>query len=289
MSEIIFVTCNEFPELQPGDRILADRLIEKGVDVKAVPWNDPGWGNEEKSNFAGADIILIRSTWDYFMHVDKFSQWLDALSSFGNVLNRPSLMRWNMTKTYLGELEDAGVAIVPTRFCAPTPTAINDTIEKLEIDEAVVKPVVGGGASELTIIQKSDALSIQKAANRLTHSAMVQPLLSSVKTEGEISLIYFDGEFSHGVLKRPKSGDIRVQEEHGGTTKRINASAQMVAFGSKVLHACPGDTPCIARIDIVPIDGDFYVMEAELIEPELFFNYAPEQAEVFADLLVQKL
>jgi glutathione synthase/RimK-type ligase-like ATP-grasp enzyme len=113
---------------------------------------------------------------------------------------------------------------------------------------------------------------------------MVQPFVNAIVDEGEYSLFYFGGVYSHTILKSPKRGDFRVQEEHGG---RITAVApehdlretadNIVASISQLLYA---------RVDLVRNDsGKFLLMELELIEPALYFRMDEESPRRFATAL----
>lgn len=282
MPEIIFVTCNEYPDLQMSDALVADGLEAAGASVRAAPWNG------DQRAFDGADLIVVRSTWDYPLAIDDFRRWLGGLENDPRVVNHPALMRWNFTKRYLMWLGVEGAPLPPTRFAAPNPRDIAAAMDQLEVDEAVVKPIIGATASGLSIVRRDDAAGLADAAALLGQACLVQPLIPEIATHGEISLIYIDGAFAHAVVKRPKPGDIRVQEDHGGVTAPTTPSPAMIAKGAEIVKMLP-IAPLYARVDAVVLDETLQLMEVELIEPELFFTHAPAAADLLAAALLKKL
>ena len=76
------------------------------------------------------------------------------------------------------------------------------------------------------------------------------------------SLVFLGGEFSHAILKTPKSGDIRVQEEHGGVSALIEAPDWAINEASKILSMCPDGT-AYARLDVVLFDDHLALMRRD--------------------------
>ena len=282
MTMIVFATCHEFPDIQMSDALVADGLEAAGVRVRAAAWNG------DQTPFKEADMIVVRSTWDYPQDAEAFRRWLIGLGAYKTVVNGPALMHWNFTKRYLMRLGVSGAPLPPTRFVAPHAVDIARAMEELALERAVVKPVIGATASGLSIVERGDTQGLQAAADALGHAGLVQPLIPEIKTLGETSLIYIDGAFSHAVVKRPKDGDIRVQEEHGGVTTLTDAPAWAVKEGAAILEMLP-EAPMYARVDAVILDERLQLMEVELIEPELFFTHQPEAADRFAAALLKKL
>lgn len=291
MREIVFVTCNAMPELTESDALVAAALEAQGASVTRAPWNG------QQSPFAQADLIVMRSTWDYTSHYQAFAEWLDTLGAYKSVVNSPSLMRWNMTKGYLLELVQKGAPMPPTLTVKPDAGSVAAAMDALGIDEAVVKPQIGATASGLSIARANDDASLAAAAARLGAATgdmdgLIQPLITEIRDIGETSMIFIEGEFSHAVVKRPNSGDIRVQEEHGGRTELVDPPIWAIAAGARILDLLP-EPAFYARVDAVILDETLKLMEVELIEPELFFTYSPEAdfgaADRFAAALIQRL
>ena len=282
MRTIGFATCREQPNLQASDKIVADVLQGHGVGVIAAPWNGPFDPFEE------ADLIVVRSTWDYAATPGAFLEWLVRLRACSKVFNDPALMMWNMSKRYMARLREGGVPIVPTRFCAPHPRDILAALDDLGLDEGIVKPVYGAGGSGLSIIRRDDADGLRRAVSMLNASAMVQPKLDEITSVGETSFVFIDGIFSHAVLKSPPEGRILCQEEHGGASNLVHLDAETIDMAQSVLDRLP-ELPLYVRVDAIVTPARFLIMEVEAIEPELFFNLAPEQAHVFAKVLLGRL
>jgi len=276
---IVFATCRSLPEFQPDDVPIAEALQARDCEVVPAPWNGPF------EPFAEADVVVVRSTWDYFEQANEFVAWLKALESVrGTVINSPALMAWNSNKTYLLDLQKRGAPLPPTRLVQPNAESIVAAMRELDLSEAIVKPVVGAGASGLSILRADDEASITRAVERLEYDGLVQPLIPEIRTLGETSATFFDGEFSHAVVKRPKRDSILVQAEHGGNTSAVTLTDEQLATARSVLGLLP-EPPRIARVDMVLTDTAALLMEVEVIEPELFVLHDPKAPGRCADLI----
>ncbi|UOQ73022.1 ATP-grasp domain-containing protein [Hymenobacter cellulosilyticus] len=211
--------------------------------------------------------------WDYFDRVDDFYVWLDRMDATGiQLLNPSSIIRWNADKKYLRDMEQAGVQIVPTHWLPKgSEVVIDELFDKLGSDQLVVKPAVSGGAKNtFTLTRLETAERLPQLTELVQHEDfLVQPFQPQIQTEGEWSLIYLGGQFSHCVLKTPKSGDFRVQHYLGGGIEPREAPAHLrQAADSIIAQFAQG---CLyARVDGVDADGQFLLMELELIEPFLY-------------------
>ncbi len=285
---IVFATCRAKPGLQAGDAALATALERFGVCVTPAPWNGP------LDLFAQADTVVIRSTWDYQKTPEDFALWLDWLGDTVRVFNPPGLMRWNMSKRYLLELEGKGAPLPATRSVDPTAQSIAAAMDMLGLSEAVVKPEIGATGSGLSRVRRRDASELEAAAAKMAAPGFVQALIPEISTAGETSLIFIAGMFSHAVTKRPRSGEILCQSDHGGAVEAAAPPGWAIAEAARILAMLP-EAPLYARVDAVLLDGRLQLMEVELIEPELFFTYAPATpnhpgpAELFASALLERL
>lgn len=262
-------------------------LRELGVAVETRPWraNDVDW-----SRF---DLVVVRSTWDYHEHVAEFFAALEQIEASGTRLANPrSVMHWNQRKTYLGELERAGVPIVDTVF--------GDNIDEQTIDDLaqhfdavpwIIKPDIS--ASAHGVIRLSGAPSrTQREAMLATFARrgyLAQPFVEDVVAAGEYSAFFFDDQYSHCILKTPQKGDFRVQEEYGGSIRAVTPPQALVHAAARVRRALPGR--CLyERLDFVrDADGSFRVMEVELIEPSLYLRTDPASGAQFAAAVVRWL
>lgn len=288
MLKVILATSLKEPGLQPSDRLFADALRARGVDVAPAPWNGPF------APFAEADAVVARSTWDYPFHPGAFARFIDRLGREARrAFNAPALMAWNLDKAYLLALAGSGVSLPPTALADPEPGAIAAAMDGLGLKTAVVKRRVSGGAIGLSLVRRDDPAGLDAAAQALEGPGLVQALIPEIATVGETSLIYFAGRFSHAVEKRPKPGSILVQIAHGGSAEATVAPPAAIEAGRRILDLLPAPA-LYARVDVVLKDGarldaGLTLMEVEVIEPELFLTLAPDAADRFADALLAEL
>lgn len=283
MKPIAFLTMDSLDDFVSYDALVTDCLADRGVEVANVSWRSRTvkWDDYE--------MVIIRSPWDYQQAVDEFITVLEAIDASAAVLWNPiDVVRWNIRKTYLQELDDRGITIVPTQFVqSPTESQIGDMFEVFESDQIVIKPVVGANANDTFWLRPdSSAAELQRIeslyAGRL---ALLQPFIPSVIEYGETSLVFFDGEHSHSVLKTPKAGDFRVQEEHGSRIQSIAPDPALIEFSRRALAPIP-QRILYGRVDLVELpNGQPAVMELELIEPSLYLSYDADSAARFADAI----
>jgi hypothetical protein len=276
MLKVALVTWSGLPELSPGDRLLHDALVARGATVQAAVWDDPAVA------WTSFDRIVIRSTWDYHKRVDAFAAWLDARAADGSPLwNPPALVRRNLHKRYLLDLAARGVPIVPTELVPRgTPRSLDAIRTARGWSRVVVKPAVAATAFRTALDPDPAAFTELLADN----DVLVQPFLEEVVRDGEWSLIFLSGRFSHAVLKRPRAGDFRVQNDFGGTAVATVPAPRLVAEAARVVDAI--DSPWLyARVDGVIVNGTFLLMELELTEPALFLELSDEAVARFADLI----
>lgn len=257
-----------FEHDQQMDAIVA--ALRPGESVTDIDWQAP------LDAFAAFDAALIGTPWDYFDNRDAFLAKLDAIAALGvPVCNSPDVVRWNIDKGYLTELAERGVATIPTLLLDnPGRDEILAAFDHFGSDRLVVKRRVGAGAEG----QFDFTCDNPPAADwRMGHAALVQPFLPGIVEEGEHSLIFIDGEFSHGLIKRPAPGDYRVQSLYGGWDTAVTPTPDDLAAAQKVIAGLPFPAPLYARIDLVRgPDGALLLMEAEVIEPFLYPLQGPE-------------
>lgn len=269
MRRIALVTFAASPELSASDACLAAARRARGHEVMAVPW-------DSATTWSSFDAAVIRSTWDYHRRPTDFAAWLDAVEQeSARVRNSPRVIRWNMHKRYLLDLAEAGVNIVPTEVIGQRQIeSIASIARRRGWSDVVVKPAIGASATGVTV-HRADALG--SADERLraiteTGDCLVQPLIEQI-VEGEWSLVFFGGEFSHAALKKPAAGDIRVQRQHGGRTviatpppSIIRQARAALVAASMITHTNQNEFT-YARVDGVVVGNRFTLMELELIEP----------------------
>ena len=277
-----FLTLEDREGFYVYDEMTFEPLSQLGWSVQEIPWSqtDVDWDQ--------FDLVVIRSTWDYQDRFDEFISVLHAIDSSRAILLNPiDTCVWNSSKEYLRELQQLGVPIVPTIWLdAWSDKVVDDAFETFGANKLVIKPIVGANADDTFVLQKAHSPSRETAAEVFDSSpGLLQPFLNSIVEEGEYSLIYFGDEYSHAIIKKPARGDFRVQEEHGGAIDSYDANDQMIALGRKVLDSVP-QRLLYSRIDFARLDdGSLALMEAELIEPSLYFPYDPASPERFAKVL----
>jgi len=284
-SPIVVATCAERPDLTRDDRLLAEALERRGATSTAQPWDAPvDWG--------GFSAVVLRSTWDYHLRIDAFRTWLDRLDGLGlSVINPTRLVRWNAHKSYLRDLRDRGVPVLPTLWLREgDPRSLLEILEGAGWKHAVVKPAVSASAHGTwrTSLSRAGRDQATFDAQLAEGDVLVQELASEVTSEGEWSLVFFGEAWSHAVLKRPALGDFRVQEELGGTPQARRPPARLVEQAAQIVSSLPM-TPSYARVDGIVRDGRFLLMELELIEPALYLGTSERAADRFADALLGSL
>ncbi|MBK7407017.1 MAG: hypothetical protein IPJ40_02440 [Saprospirales bacterium] len=265
------------------DRLLQEALERRGLNVARVDWarTDFDW---RSTSFA-----LFRTTWDYSHRAAEFSAWLDKVSLQTELVNPLALIRWNMDKHYLHDLEARGVHSVPTLFLEPGETA---TLRELHTRtgwiHTVLKPAVSGGARHTYRLNPENLEAHEAIFRQLvaSESMLLQPFQENILTQGEKALMVLGGQFTHAVLKRAKPGDFRVQDDFGGAVYAYNPTKEEIDFAELAFAVCD-PSPLYGRVDLVADnEGRLAVVELELIEPELWFRYYPPSADVLADSLL---
>lgn len=279
MTRVAFLTLADREGYVIDDGLAIAELAARGVAVDEVPWR-------AATEWRAYGAVVVRTPWDYQHDPHAFLAVLDSISRAGVPLaNSLPVVRWNLHKGYLRDVESAGVAIVPTRWGRGLTGA---ELQAMVAEECVLKPVIGANAGDT--FRLAPGLAPDEAARIaglfVDREWMLQPFVKAVVTEGEFSLFYFGGAYSHAIVKRPAAGDFRVQEDHGGRIARVEADAELTSAGSAVIDAMlgiVGEAPLQARVDLVRLDdGRLAVIELELIEPSLYFRHHPDAARRFA-------
>lgn len=289
IATIAIVTYYKAPNLTPDDALLVAPLAARGVRVVPVVWNDDAvdWG--------AFDAVVIRACWEYYREEARFFAWLDQLDAAGiPVWNSTATVRWNARKTYLEELAARGARTIPSEHISRGATAsLADIRARTGWGELVVKPVVSAGAFETWRVPAQTTDDDERRFREIiaARDTIVQPFLPEI-ANGEWAFVFFQGELSHAMLKRPVPGDFRVQPQYGGATTKETPAPELVAQAAAMLAAVPDGVeraPLYARVDACEVNGELLLMELEIIEPQLFFACDPESPARFADAIVRRL
>ncbi len=278
MRRIALATSESYPTLTADDRLLIEPLARLGIQATPAVWTDRSY------DWASCAMVVIRSCWDYHLRIAEFLRWIDSLQTLGIQLwNSSAIVRWNSNKSYLRELETKGISIVPTLWFEPGPRiSLANELRRVEWQQTVLKPRISATAHRTKLIRVDQAEEAQSLFDELREGpgVMVQKFMEPIVREGEWSLMFFGGEFSHAVLKTPKAGDFRVQHDFGGHERLARAPGLAMQAAEKAVRAA-GET-LYARADGVMDGGEFRLMELELIEPALFLGESPGAAETLA-------
>ena len=279
MRRVAFLTLSDPTGWVIDDELSVPPLARRGIAVDTIPWNRTGvdWSRYE--------LVVIRSTWDYQHNADDFLRTLEDIERVTRLENSSEIARWNMRKTYLRDLASRGIDTVPTLWRdGLKPGELVPLFDELGSDEAVIKPVLSGtaqGAWRLDskrVHEHADEIEAYYAGRPL----MLQPFERGIVEEGEFSMMHFNGAHSHTILKVPKRGDFRVQEEYGSSLSHIEPEAALLAAGDAAMTAI-GRKLLYARVDFVRSGGAFRLMELELVEPSFYLRTEPGAPERFAD------
>lgn len=287
MRRVAFLTLEDRAGYVIDDAVAIEHLERRGWRVDEVPWRAEGvrWGDY--------DGVVIRTTWDYQRDLDGFLEVLTRIEASGAPLaNDLATVRWNARKTYLRDLASRGVRIVPTRWGAGISVdALRHAAEGFGPLGGVIKPVVSANADDTFRFGRETPDDVLRAISAAFAGRdwMIQAFVARVLDEGEVSVFYFGGEASHAVVKRPREGDFRVQEEHGGLIAPLPLDPALLRAAERVMSSLDR-VPLQARVDLVRLDdGSLALMELEAIEPSLYFRTDPGAAGRFADALARWL
>ena len=289
--KIALATCTSVPAWEKDDQPLHRALAEQGVDCAHAAWEDP------TVDWAAFDGVLVRTTWNYQDHIAAFEHWIDHVGERTRLFNPAPVLAWSVRKTYLRDLEEGGVPVVPTvwleRGTSPEVALAFDG------PRGFLKPVVGATARE-TLRFANDAAGRAAASAHLerllpAEDLMLQPYLPSVEEEGEVSAIVIDGEPTHAVRKVPVAGDYRVQDDFGAHDEPFEFEPADLALVRRALDVVAArfelsDPLLYARADFLRDEsGRLVLTELELVEPSLFFRHGAHAAERLARALVERL
>lgn len=282
---IAFVTCAAVPNLTADDQLAVAVLASRGVRVAPVIWSDAS------VDWAAFDAVVVRSTWDYHTRPVEFRAWIDRVANVGARLwNPPAVLRWNMQKGYLRDLERAGVPVVPTEWLmrGARPEEASARIDARGWPDVVIKPAISATAFRTWRASSADVVTSHERLRELLAEGdvMIQPFIREIQAHGEWSLVFLGGSFSHAVRKRPREADFRVQSEFGGTAHADVPSDDMLRAAERVLSHVR-DPWAYARVDGLQTTDGFVLLELEMLEPSLFLGMDADAPERLADAITR--
>jgi len=268
--------------------LLREAFAPSGVTIEPVFWQDDG------TDWSRFSAVLPLLAWNYPQATETFLKRLDEIEAAGtSFFNDGDVIRANMDKGYLAELARRGAPVPSTLAVeACSPEVILASFDTLNADEIIIKPRIGAGAWRQARLKRGEP--VPSADVLPPAAALIQPFLPAVTEEGELSLLYFGGRFSHALIKRPKAGDYRTQGQHGAVETGIDAPEGALEAAEAVLAKADGTPLTYARVDLVRgAEGQWLLMELELIEPWLYLTLDRQDgkhgAKLFAQAVLERL
>jgi glutathione synthase/RimK-type ligase-like ATP-grasp enzyme len=280
---IVLATAADQPDITASDMLYANALRRRGFEVSGAAWNGP------RAAFDGAAAVVLRSTWGYYRALPEFRAWTEAMAASTRLFNPIGLVRWNLRKDYVGKLAAAGIRVPRSYVVTCEAQAIGEVFADTGWDQAVVKPASGASGYSVELVKRA-TLAEQIAGlsdEARTAGVVVQEFLPEI-AEGELSLVYFEGVFSHAIRKRPPPGEFRSNARYGPTRNAETPPREVAEQGAACLATLP-EMPLYARVDGVVRDGALIVIEVEVLEPALFMEFDPQSAERFAEATLRRL
>jgi glutathione synthase/RimK-type ligase-like ATP-grasp enzyme len=284
LTSVALATSRDLRDLWAGDRLFLEELRRRDVHAEPVIWDD------DSAEWSAWDCVVIRSCWDYHLKVDRFRAWIDRLEGMRvPLINPPDVLRWNIHKGYLLEVARAGARIPPTRIVAqgdrrPLGVIVRDA----GWTASVIKPAISASGQSTRLIDRDPTTDDERAYAEMVAAGdvLLQAYVPEVRTHGEWSFVFFEGRYSHAVLKVAAPGEFRVHIEWGGTVEDVPPPPALVRQARALVDALDLGA-CYARVDGTEVDGELTVMEVELVEPELFFNHDPDATARLADAVMR--
>ena len=282
---VLLATSAGYPDGEPVAAALDAALDRRGIAFTWAQWDDPS------VDWDAADVVALRSTWDYFTRQEEFLAWTASLDQ-SRLLNGADVFAWNHDKRYLADLGD--LPVVPT-LLADDRAGLADAVR--HFGTAVVKPRISAGGAGLLVVTDPDDPRLGTAVRSTPDYPEVggpwvaQPLVESIRTLGEVSVYVLGGEVTARFDKLPGAGDVRVHEEFGGRVREVEPGE----VGALALQAAAAMTERFGRpldylrVDLLQWEGAWVVSELELIEPGLYLDVSPTNAAPFADLVASRL
>ncbi len=275
---VALVTDRDHTALTESDQLLIPAFNKIGIVAIPATWDD------STVNWAEFDYVVLRSCWDYYQRISSFKSWLISVESQGSKLLNPlPLINWNLDKKYLFDLREKEIP-VPDTTVVPKgdPRPLREILANRDTNISIIKPCFGASAHGVMMVRRESADEFEPQYRDLVSrsNVLVQPFISEI-SNGEYSAVFIGGELSHTILKTPKPGEFRSNVGFGGTEELITLDKELKAKVTKIFRTC-GMHPLFARLDFVLVSSDPILMELELIEPYLFFEFKEHSAELFA-------
>jgi hypothetical protein len=219
---------------------------------------------------------------------DQFYRVMKQIDQETRLFNPLSILQMNGDKGYLLDLAAKGVATIPTRSVElVTRKEVETAFLAFDTDRLVIKPKVGAGAWRQVLLHRDQALP--NVDQLPPAAAFLQPFLPGIQQQGELSLLFYDGQYSHGIRKTPTDGEYRIQSIYGGHEAAAKPDAAEMKLAQQALQALD-EMPLYARVDMVPGEGgEPLLIELEMIEPYHYVEQGPNCGAMLMDALGKRL
>lgn len=288
------------PDLYPDEAALPDALFDRGVEPRIEVWDDPD------VNWDASGMVVVRSVVDYASDRERFLHWA---SQVPRLLNHADVLRWNSDKHYLTELAKLGLPTIGTTWLSADRGYNKQQVHSRfpAHGDFVLKPAVSSGVRDIgrytanSVPQRQAAMGHVMALLGQGRDVMIQRYQEDVETQGEMSLVFFNGHLSHAVDKRPLLSPDTVTPGENILEMDVtvhDVTDQELGWGErirKILHQYVqsrmgrDEQFLYNRVDLVPDgEGSFVAMEIALVDGDLYFDSDPEAIGNFADAIAMR-
>ena len=282
--KIAILTCNKCPNLAPRDEHLPALFAQRNVALDIVVWNKPD------VDWKAYDGLLFRSVWDYHLLPTEFNNWLDELEQLGiKTLNPIETIKQNQHKFYLKQLQQQGIETIPTVYIEKTNNLDLSSLEtQHKWPRAIIKPAVSASSYKTTLFNSTDWAKVENEYRELAkhRELLLQPFMPEIIEAGEISMVFFNKQYSHAVKKQVRPGDFRIQAEFGGVHQIFNPEEEVIQAAENIIALINGPL-LYARVDGLLQNGRFILMELEMLEPDLFFDAHPDASKRYVNAAIE--
>lgn len=270
--DFLFLTCADMPGLMGYDQEVIRMLSEHNISVAVMDWENVV--KTQPGEFAVYKAILLRTTWNYYKIPQAFREMLAFVQQHRlPLLNPPDLVRWNMDKRYLLDLEKEGVDIVPTMFVFEHDELAFGKARQRGWQKIVLKPMISASSYHTFVLEAKDESRFNELISTYFQSQpyLLQEFIEEIQN-GEVSTLSFANGYMYSITKVPKKGDYRVQFSYGGQyfQTELHPTIQKISHHLRLKFS---GNALYQRVDGVWRDGRFLLMELEIIEPDLYLNH----------------
>lgn len=283
MTTIALLTCEKLPKLHPSDQLLIPELAQHNIKAKAEVWNNT------LVDWTKYDYLIFRNTWDYYEKESEFNLWLEQIEKLGiKTLNSIEVIKQNKHKFYLKSFEEKGIKIIPTIFQEKTRQLDLKKIIPSHWEKIVIKPAYSAGSYLTEVFNPSETDKINSKYSTIAQERdlLIQEFKTEITHQGKTSFIFFNKKFSHCINKKPAENEFRIQAQFGGKYTLVQPSEVLIQQAQEIINNFH-EKLLYARVDGIIIENQIHLMKIECLEPDLYFNFAPEAIKNFTASILE--